>query len=74
MSYPKQIKNLGEPWTSIYSVKDPMQFIDLLATNSYFAGTFNNKVPVTQTRMVFLTWLEKRERKAQKEAKDGNDN
>ncbi len=38
MAYPKQIKELDEVWQMIYSIKDPMQFIDMLGANCYFAG------------------------------------
>lgn len=58
MAYPKIIKELGEPWKSIYSIKDPMHFIDMLAAQSYFCGHFQNQVPIAESRVVFLTWLE----------------
>jgi len=57
MAHPKEIKELGEPWTSIYSIKDPIMFIDMLAANSYFAGGLGNKMPVEITRTLFSFWL-----------------
>lgn len=60
MAYPKEIKELGGVWQSIYSESDPMSFIDLLGANAYFAGQFGIKIPVDEIRTVFLTWLEKK--------------
>lgn len=60
MAHPKEIKELGDLWASIYSIKDPIEFIDLLCANSYFAGSFGNKIPVDQTRTVFRLWLERK--------------
>jgi hypothetical protein len=63
VSYPKEIKALDEVWRIIYSLKDPMEFIDMLAFNSYLAGGRDRQIPVSETRTVFLTWLRKREAK-----------
>jgi hypothetical protein len=70
MAYPKEIKELGEPWTSVYSLKDPMEFIDMLAANNYISGQFDNKMPVAETRTVFLTWLANFKPKPSKPLKD----
>lgn len=64
MSYPKEIKELDQVWQSIYSLKDPLEFIDMLAFNSYLAGQYERQIPVGETRTVFLTWLRKREAQA----------
>lgn len=57
MSYPKAIKELPEVWRMVYSLKDPMEFINMLAANCYFAGQFGNKMPVSEIRTIFLIWL-----------------
>lgn len=69
MAHPKEIKELGELWASIYGITDPMQFIDMLGVNLYVAGQFGNKIPVEQTRTVFILWLERKyaHKKASKE-------
>lgn len=59
-SRPKVINDLGGTWGDIYSVSDPMQFIDLLMFQNYLYGTSQRKIPVSETRTVFLTWLERK--------------
>jgi hypothetical protein len=60
MAYPKEIKELGLTWQSVYSESDPMSFIDLLYAQAYFAGQFSNRMQIDEARTVFLTWLEKK--------------
>jgi len=54
-----ELETLDTVYRDIVKVKDPIMFIDLLCTSSYFAGQFGNKVPVEQTRACFKLWLAK---------------
>lgn len=55
----KSLEEMLPPvFKEILKEKDPDQFIDLLCAQNYFAGNFNNKIPVDNNRIVFELWLE----------------
>jgi hypothetical protein len=49
--------------------KDPDIFIDLLCVSNYFAGKFDNNMPVSENRLTFEKWLEKHDKRLLKETK-----
>ena len=53
----------------ILSEDDPVSFIDLLAAKSFFAGNLGGKMPVSETREVFMRWLEADRKKHELQAR-----